>query len=307
MSWLIAGGQKSVCREEGITRRGEVMKSRDTFLISVVLVLFGLGHVQAESWTALNMPGAKSTFITGVSGNNIVGYYWDASYNTHGCLYNGTTWTTLDKPGSDYTEIYGVDGSNLVGSAGNHGFRYNGTTWTTIDKPGAWTSINDISGNKLVGSYYDGSYTHGFLYNGTTWTTLDMPWTTQLDTEIRSISGNNMVGEYWGETGYQGFLYDGKTWTTLSMPGADLIQVNGIDRSNIVGGAGSHGFLYNGSGWITLDMPGAWWTEIYSIDGSNLVGQYGDYLGTHGFIYTIPEPATLLLFAFGGLALRRKR
>jgi len=48
-------------------------------------------------------------------------------------------------------------------------------------------------------------------------------------------------------------------------------------------------------------------TQAYGISGSSIVGSYSDSSGTHGFVYTIPEPATLLLFALGGLVLRKHK
>ena len=97
------------------------------------------------------------------------------------------------------------------------------------------------------------------------------------------------------------------------MPGAIRTYINGIDGSNLVGyyqDAQSpyhyHGFLYNGTNWTTLDFPGATATYISGIDGGNLVGMYQNGSGSHGFIYTIPEPATLLLLGFG-LAIAAKR
>jgi hypothetical protein len=75
------------------------------------------------------MPDATDTFIYGMDGSNLVGYYDDASGKVHGVLYNGTTWTTLDYPGASGTRVYDIDGSNLVGyyvdtSGVNHGFIY---------------------------------------------------------------------------------------------------------------------------------------------------------------------------------------
>jgi hypothetical protein len=87
------------------------------------------------------------------------------------------------------------------------------------------------------------------------------------------------------------------TWTTLDAPGAIHTCITGIDGSKLVGSytdvSGDHGFLYNGTTWTTLDMPGAASTYIQNVDGSNFVGFYYDSSGyEHGFIYTIPEPAT---------------
>jgi hypothetical protein len=58
--------------------------------------------------------------------------------------------------------------------------------------------------------------------------------------------------------------------------------------------------------WTTIDAPSVSWTEVLGIDGSNLVGMYNDGSVFHGFEYTIPEPATLLLFSLGVLIVRRK-
>jgi len=280
------------------------------------------------------MPGAAATSILGIQGSNIVGYY-DTPSASHGYLYNMTTQscTMLDFPSSPSmtaygTQITGIDGSNLVGkywyhndsvySGGPYGFYYNMTTesWTALNMP-TWAETTGISGDYVVGSYMGDSdpiSSHGFLYNLTaqSWVTLDMPGTSQ--TRILGINGTTLFGS----ADNQGFLYDMTTQnlTTLSMSGAHVTEISGISGDNIVGNYWDasyhwHGFLYNTitQSRTTLDPPGGWWTRIEGIDGSNIVGYYentsdGYY---HGFVYTIPEPTTFLLFGMGTLLLRKSK
>jgi hypothetical protein len=81
----------------------------------------------------------------------------------------------------------------------------------------------------------------------------------------------------------------------------------GIDGTNIV----SSNLLYNlttdtGSS-TTLNYPGAVTICAYGISGGSIVGLCMDNSGEYGFIYTVPEPATLLLLGLGAVILRRKR
>ena len=122
------------------------------------------------TWTNLDYPGAEDTQAWGISGNNVVGQYWDSnSNNAHGFLYNGTTWTSLDYPGASDTWVSGISGNNIVGqhsdSSSSHGFLYDGATWTSLDYPGVSgdTRATGISGNNIVGNHYGVSGYHGFL------------------------------------------------------------------------------------------------------------------------------------------------
>jgi len=166
------------------------------------------------TWKTLDAPGATKTYMTGISGNNIVGLYLETSYKSF--LYDGTTWTTLVMPGVNANQLVvrGIDGSNIVGwydKSQAHGFLYDGTTWTTLDMPGATgTWIEDIDGSNIVGHYSTGSTgsgSHSFLYDGTTWTTIDMPGATW--TWITGISGKKIVG-YSRDVSdnYHGFIYE---------------------------------------------------------------------------------------------------
>jgi hypothetical protein len=54
--------------------------------------------------------------VTGVSGNNVAGYYLTGE-RAHGFLYNGSAYTTIDFPNFEATGTYveGISGNNVVG------------------------------------------------------------------------------------------------------------------------------------------------------------------------------------------------
>ncbi|MBL7215918.1 MAG: PEP-CTERM sorting domain-containing protein, partial [Phycisphaerae bacterium] len=79
--------------------------------------------------------------------------------------------------------------------------------------------------------------------------------------------------------------------------------------SNTSNSSEQHGFIYDGTNWETLNFPGASYTQIHGIEGDTILGsyRYSLYGMSHGFMYIIPEPCTLLLLGLGSLALRLKR
>jgi hypothetical protein len=315
--------------EKEIKIRGEFMTNRRKFLFSAIVLLF-VGYVKADTWTTLpDCPFAVNTtpasqFYTkaqGISGTSIVGSYYDNSHKQHGFLYNAATqnWSSIGYPGASDTRVYGISGSSIVGEyvdiSGTHGFIYNGTSYTPMNYPGAVsTDAYGISGSNIAGLYIYNGGIYGFLYNGESWATLpSYPGATFAVPQ--GISGNNIVG-YYVDGREHGFLYNGTSYTALNYPGALDTSTQGISGSSIVGWynpvneIGTHSFLYSvdTQNWIKIAYPGAVGTLAYGIDGSSIVGFYFDSSNVaHNFLYTIPEPATLLLFAFGGLALRRKR
>jgi hypothetical protein len=279
------------------------MKTRLLLCVfAFVLFLYSV-PLHAITWTTLDYPGASQTSISDIDGSSIVGTYRDAS-GKYGFLYNVTTWTTLDLPSGG--SIYGISGSNIVGTIPStqfpYGLLYNGTSWCTLNFLGPngyiGTNLYDIDGDNIVGD----TDAHGVIYNldSQTWATLDYPGATK--TLLYGIDQDNIVGLYRDTSGsWHDFFYDG-TWTTLDLPD----YITGVSGRNIVTNSG----IYNLDSeiWTALAFPAASQTSINGIDGDNIVGTYWDVSGkSHGFIATIPEPATVSLLGLGILALRRKR
>ena len=217
----------------------------------------------------LSRPG--NTLVNGVSGDEIVGYYYgDVDGTAHGFLYQDGAYQTLENPLGNFTVAEGISGNKIVGyfyaanlNAGPHGFFYNGSNYSILDDPLGRTFPMAVSGDKIVG-FYEGKdgFTHGFLYDGGNFRTLDDPSGIH-GTVVSGISGNNLVGYYTDSTGFHGFLYDGTTFTTLDDP----LAVNG--------------------------------TFANSISGDEVVGYYYGDDWAHGFIVTVPEPSVLTVFTIG--------
>jgi hypothetical protein len=274
-----------------------------------VIVLFS-SYALAGTWQSIDPLVSNYTQLYSVDGSNILG----CLHGVDDVRYNGTTWSYLpDVPGYSNTQASAISGGVVVGSCysspySKKGFTYNGSSWTTYDAPGAtYTWMEGIDGGNIVGNYQkgDASY-YSFLYNGSTWTTIGY-YPGAKSSSVSSISGDNIVGNYQQSNGLgHGFVYNYKTtqWTNIDFPGASYTNIYDIDGQNIVGCyslSGFHGFLYNGSTWTTLDFPGADYTQVEGISGNTLVGWYttGSNGYPHGFVYTIPEPATILLFGLG--------
>ena len=298
--------------------------------VLLTLALLCAGGAAQANWVTLDFPGAERTYAYGIDGQRIVGRYIDSSGRSHGFIYDGTTWTPLDFPGAEDTQAYGVEGSRIVGRCtdadGTHGFLYDGDEWTTFDGPGAFiTAACGIEGRTIVGFYIISVpepvllESYGFSLDDEDLTTIAKPGA--RFTQIFDIDAGNMVGR----ADYRGFLYDGAVWTDMEHPyghGPWYSAPRGIDGDNIVGVYWGyrdsregepgeqptyHGFFFDGANMHTLDFPGSLQTYPGDIDAFNIVGSYTDASGTHGLVYTIPEPATLLLLGLGGLGLGWRR
>jgi len=137
-------------------------------LLSVIIFLFYASFACAQepyTVTTLNPPGAVSSWIYGISGNELWGNYTDANSNGHGFIYNisNKTYIIINYPGAVSTYMGGFLENIFAGSytdvSGNtHGFLYNisNSTYTTFDVPGATEGLTvGFSGKDIWGMYMD--------------------------------------------------------------------------------------------------------------------------------------------------------
>ena len=132
------------------------------------------GYVYSNGvYTAFSVPGATSTFPTGVNNaGDIAGTYrvGTSGIGLLGFLYSDGAYTTLNVPGSLYTDAWGVNGKDQItgdyaDDRGVHGFVYSNGVYTTLSGPPLTDltyaqGINDAG--EIVGQYYN-PLANGFL------------------------------------------------------------------------------------------------------------------------------------------------
>jgi hypothetical protein len=300
--------------KEGWRMRRKKQTYIQPILPCAAILFFISCYATAGTWTTLDYPGATQTYVSGISGNNIVGYYG----SSRGFLYDGTNWTTIDMPTAKATVIRGISGNKIVGEylpsdsplpfGPWKSFLYDGTNWITIPLPtgGGFVDISYGIDGDIIAS-------RNQIYNTATQslTTLNYPGAAR--TMICGIDGSNLVGSY----DNHGFVYnmDTQNWTTIDYPGATYTRIYGIDGSNLIGSSTLNGnkltdFIYDGSNLHALDVPGS----PSGIYGNIIVGSYTTTIHSdngaigvfsNGYVYTIPEPATLVILALGAVILKK--
>jgi probable HAF family extracellular repeat protein len=113
------------------------------------------------AFTTLEVPGSSWLDNNGISANGInasgqiVGYYTDANYRSHGFLFNQGIYTTLDVPGAVHTVACGInDSGQIVGNSSRGAFLLDQGSYTTLRVPGAdgtWAYGINATG-QIVGS-----------------------------------------------------------------------------------------------------------------------------------------------------------
>src|SRR3569833_638256 len=140
----------------------------------------------AKSVTTINIPGAELSYAFGVNNKGeVVGYWYDDQFNTHGYLYSGGKITNIDLPHTFGIATTGInDQGIIVGTFANealtviHGFLFYRGKFALLDYPGAFATtpvaINDAG--DVVGYYQmkdnaDSPFL-GFLWHKGAFTTL---------------------------------------------------------------------------------------------------------------------------------------
>jgi len=197
---------------------------------SVILGAFSDGprwHGFSETgglYSTLDDPASTGNIrARGMSGNTVVGEFWDGRY--HGFTETNGLYTTLDSPSAiDFptdpynsgTHATGISGNTVVGYFRNitgwHGFSEMNGGYTTLDDPAATanglnygTYATGISGDTIAGFFIDSSdNTHGFTDTGGVYTTWDYPGAPS--TTIDGISGTSLAGNFGDGVTFHGFI-----------------------------------------------------------------------------------------------------
>ena len=284
--------------------------------LAVSLLTLAAAPASAQfAFTTLDHPlaGPGGTAAYDISGDRVVGTYFDAANASHGFIYDGVTWTTLDHPGAAAprgTTAFGVSGNRITGtfvdpSGQTFGYLFDGVTFSTIARPPvgggtADTFTRGVSGDTVVGYSIQGQTARGFVYIGGIITDLPVPGAEATFPD--DVDGGRIVGTFDDPLGMHGFVSEGGVTRVLDHPEGTLLGtfVTGVSGPNIVGtylrfpDATAHGFLYDGTRFIPIDVPGATDTNVNGIEGLRVVGSYTDVTGrTHGFVMTVPEPSLM--------------
>lgn len=117
-------------------------------------------------FTALQYPGANSTYVNSINNNGIiVGYYMDGNFVRHGFTLQNGVYTSVDDPNANDE---------------------NGTNVTDVNSSG-----------EMVGVYYRDSLAYSFLYKNGTFQDIAPP-----DTNYTIVTGINDKGQIVGTTNF---------------------------------------------------------------------------------------------------------
>src|SRR5262249_17860545 len=135
----------------GLNKKLQMQKNKiyrsflQVFAVSLITSGFVLStNVNAQKTTIItfDVPLAKDTFPLGINPKgDIVGWYYDASFNAHGFLLSNGTLATIDVPKSTSTTLFRINpqgdivGQYSLTNVEKHGFLLSRGTFSNIDVP----------------------------------------------------------------------------------------------------------------------------------------------------------------------------
>ena len=284
------------------------MRFKQRLLTATVALLSMPAWAAAESLTIFDIPGAFSTFATGINNRGeIVGTFTESQFgNTRGYVFRRDAVTILEIPGQTSVVPMCInDRGQIVGfsAPGPRGFLWDDGVVTSITVPGAsQTVLHGINNDgQILGHSRQDLFAlaRAFLWADGQFTFLDVPGVLPVVASATEASmGFNDRGQIVGPVqsgGRQhGFLLDNGELTLIDVPDATHTLASGINnRGQIVGVyhvVGDQGiYLRHPDGSFTLiDIPGA--SSIHRVtisDRGAIAGSFTDTAGTiHGFLWT---------------------
>lgn len=281
----------------------------------LVAVLLSLGPfvplaMAQGTYTQVDFPGALATYAFDIdSAGDVVGYYQDASQNSHGFLLSGGTFSTIEEPNSDTSYTFGINDNGqivgahrIVGGSIFYGFVYDVATgaFTDFSYPESHftlaTAINNAGVVVGYASVPNGSRFIGFELNGGTFLTIQPHAIGSVSVNGINDSGD-VVGYVFPHPPASSFVFNITYHRILgSVEGA---QAYGINNANAISGTyfpgriAEAGFVYDHGSLQELQFPAATTTLGFGInDLGQVTGAFFDQSNAvHGFLWTPPADA----------------
>jgi len=194
------------------------------------------------------------------SKGEVVGTILTSGGKNIGYLFDGKNYTQILPQTPDHSVAYGISNESIIvgyttGWNGNGFIRdtskpnlsnnwpYDPLTVQIDGKNYLGAIAYGISGNIVVGTYYDTFGAHGYIYNGTSYSAFN--YTESLNTYLRGIDGSNLVGYFQDNTGWHGYYFDGVNFHIINAPNAVNTYITGISGDKM------SGYFENSDGTIT--------------------------------------------------------
>ena len=231
--------------------------------ICTISIAFATSMAWAQTYTAVNYPGAALTELIGgpnPQGTSVGGYTLTAGGALHGFTLKDGVFTSFDPPGSTFTTVNFINprgdivGTYVDARGVSHGFVLSGGTYTTVDYPGAagtgLSSVNpsgEMSGatcsDPACGAFGATNVTHGFLVSekGVFSATFDPPGAASSTTSV-VIPNGGVIGAYTNVSGTtcstqcQGYMLFQGSYATISFPGSSFTFAGGANAEVHVAG-----------------------------------------------------------------------